>query len=73
VRCFTATYENKNFQHAAVLLSTLAPHLTELSKVFQAGCFNFAQIKVSVELCIHKLSDAAAKFELKANCEKFDL
>ena len=39
---------------------------------FEAGYFNFSQIKLSVELCINKLSDAAAKFELKANCEKFD-
>jgi len=72
VRCFTATYENKKFQHAAFLLSTLAPHLTELSKVFQAGYLNFAQMKASVELCINKLSDAAAKPELETNCEKFD-
>jgi len=50
----------------------LAPHLTELSKVFQAQYFNFAQTKPSVELCINKLSDAAGKSELKANCEKFD-
>ena len=33
---------------------------------------NFAQKKSSVELCINKLSDAAAKSELKANFEKFD-
>ena len=52
-------------------MSTLAPHLTELSKVFQAECFNFAQIKDSAELCINKLSDAAAKSELETNCEKF--
>jgi len=45
-------------------LPTLPPHLTELSKVFQAGCFNFAQTKASAELCINKLSDAAAKSEL---------
>jgi len=50
----------------------LAPHLTELSKVFQAGCLNFAEMKASVELCINKLSDAAAKSEVKANCEMFD-
>jgi len=50
----------------------LALHLTELSKVFQARCFNFAQMKASVELCINKLSDAAAKSKPKANCEKFD-
>jgi len=29
-------------------------------------------MKTSAELCIHKLSDAAAKSKLKANCEKFD-
>jgi len=72
VRCFTATYENKKYKHAAFLLSTLSPHLTELSKVFRAGYLNFAQMKASVELCINKLSDAAAKPELKANRENFD-
>jgi len=36
------------------------------------GCFNFAQMKASVELCINKLSDATAKSGLKAYCEKFD-
>ena len=36
-----------------------------LSKVFQAVCFDFAQVKASVELCINKRSDAAAKSELK--------
>jgi len=34
--------------------------------------FDFAQVKASEELCINKLSDAAAKSELKANCETFD-
>ena len=34
VRCFAATYENKIFQHVAFVFSTLAPHLTEQSKVF---------------------------------------
>jgi len=29
-------------------------------------------MKTSVELCINKLSDAAAKSKLKANCETFD-
>jgi len=72
VGCFTAASENKKIQHGAFLLSTLPPHLTELSEVFQAGCFNFAQIKASVELCINKLSDDAAKSELKATCQKFD-
>jgi len=33
---------------------------------------HFAQVKASVELRINKLSDADAKSELKANCEKFD-
>ena len=44
-RCFTAVCENKKFQHGTFFLSTLAPHLTELGKVFQAGCFNLAQMK----------------------------
>ena len=57
----------KQFQHGAVLLSTLAPHLRELSKVFQTVCFDLAQVKASVELCINKFSDAAAKSELIAN------
>jgi len=42
----------------------LAPHLTEVSKVFQAGYFKFVQMKASVKLCINMLSDAAAKSEL---------
>ena len=66
MRCFTATYENKKFKHAAFLLSTLAPHLTELSKAFQAGYLNFAQMKASVELCINKVSDAASKPRAKS-------
>jgi len=57
VRCFTATYKNKNFQYGAFFLSTLAPHLTELNKFFQAGYFDFAQVKASVELYINKLYD----------------
>jgi len=69
VRYFTPTYENKKIKQAAFLLSTLAPHLKELSKIFKAGCFNFAQIKYSVELRISKLSDAAAKSEIKPKCE----
>jgi len=60
------------FQHAAFLLSTLAHHLTELSKVFQVGCFNFSHMKASAELLINKLSDAGAKSELKPNCAKFE-
>jgi len=43
-----------------------------MSKVFQAGYFDFTQVKASVELCINKLSDAAGKSELKASYEKFD-
>jgi len=43
---------------------TLAPHMTEVSKVFQPGCFDFAQVEASVELWMNKLSDAAAKSEL---------
>jgi len=39
---------------------------------FLAGCFDFAQGKAFVELCINKLYDAAAKPELKFICEKFD-
>ena len=72
MRCFTATHKNKKIQHGASILSTLAPHLTELSKVFQARCFDFAQVKASVELCINKLSDAAVKSELEVNCDKSD-
>jgi len=39
VHWFAATYENKNFIMILYLVSTLLPHLTELSKVFQEGCF----------------------------------
>jgi len=42
MRSFTATYKNKKSQHGALVLSTLALHLTELSNVFQAGYFNLA-------------------------------
>ena len=62
----------QKLQHGAFLLPTLAPLPTELSEVFQAGCFNFAQMKAYVELWINKLSDAAAKSGLETNCEKFD-
>jgi len=48
-------------------VSLLVLHLTELSKDFQAGCFDLAQVKASAELYINKLSDAAAKSELKGN------
>ena len=43
---------------------------TSPDNVFQARCFNFAQVKASVELCINKLSDVGAKSELKVHCEK---
>jgi len=43
-----------------------------MNKDFQAGCFNFAQMKASVKLCINKLSGTTAKSALKANSEKFD-
>jgi len=70
---FYCDFWKQKFQHGAFLLSTLPPHLTELSKVFQAGCFNFAQMKASaIATCINRLSDAAAKSELEANCEKSD-
>jgi len=48
------------------MVATLEPHLTELSKVFQAVCFDLAHVKTSVELCINKPSDATAKSELIA-------
>jgi len=51
-------------------LSTLLAHLTEVSKAFQAECFNFGQMKASLELCVKKLSDAAAKSESKAEWER---
>jgi len=73
VRSFIASsfIENKKIPTWCVL-TTLPPHLTELSEVLQAVCFNFEQIKASVEMCMNMLSDVAGKSELKANCEKFD-
>jgi len=70
---FTVICENKKFHHGAFLFSTLLFHLTELSTIFQKGCFNFAQMKASVEPCINKLSDSdtAAKPELKSDCKRF--
>jgi len=61
------------FHYGASFIPTLLPHLTELSEVFQAGCFNLAQMKASVEveLCINKFSDAAAKSKLKSDWERF--
>ena len=69
---FYCDFWKQEFQHGAFVLSPLPPHLTELSKVFQAGCFDFVQMKASVELYINKLFGTAAKSELKTNCEKFD-
>ena len=46
----------KKISYGTFLLPKLAPHLTELSKVFQAECFDFAQVKASVERCITKVS-----------------
>jgi len=67
--CFIATYKNIKLQHVALLLSAL-PQLAESSEGFQAGLFNFAQTKASVELCINKLFDAAAKSEIKAMAKR---
>ena len=72
MRCFTATNENKKIQHGAFVLSLLTLHLTKVSNGFDSGCFDLAQVKASVELCIHKISDGAAKSEFKANFQKFD-
>ena len=47
-----------------------SPDRTE--QIFPAGCFNFAQMKASVELCINKLSGGWCRWyiiELKVNCE----
>jgi len=62
---FYCDLQKQKIQHGAFLLSTLVAHLTELSKVFQALCFDFAQVKASAKLCINMLSDAAVKSELK--------
>jgi len=62
VRYCSATYEKK-ISTCCFPFVNVGINLTELSKVLQEGCFNFAQMKASVELCINKLSDAAAKSE----------
>jgi len=54
MHCFTATYENKKYQHGTFVLSTLALHLTELSKVFQAGCFNQLYTEESFCRTVHQ-------------------
>jgi len=48
---FSAICENKTIHYGQ-------------SKVFQEGCFNFAQMKSSADLRINKLSDPAVKSEL---------
>ena len=67
MRCFTATYKKRNSTccFPFVKVGSLVPHMTELSNGFQAVCFDFAQVKASVEMCINKLPDAAAKSEFK--------
>jgi len=62
---FYCDLQKQKIQHDAFFLSALALHLTKLSNVDQAGCFDFAQVKASVELRINKLSDAAANPRLK--------
>jgi len=57
--------KTKNFN--VVLSLCQRCHLTRL-KVFQAGCFNLEQMKAFVKLCMNKLYNTAAKFELKPNC-----
>jgi len=69
---FHCACENKKFHYRAFFIPILLPHLTELSKNFRAGCFNLAQMKASVALCINKVSDAAAKSELKTDLERFE-
>jgi len=65
VPCFTASYVNTKIQHDAFFSSALPLHLIKLNNVKQAGCFGFAQVKSSAELCINKLFDAAANPSLK--------
>jgi len=65
VRCFTATSENEKFQHYRTEQS-----VSELTRVFQAGCLNLAQMKASAELCINKLSDIDAETELKLTAKR---
>jgi len=62
---FHCDLQKQKIQHDAFFLSALALRLTKLSNVDQAGYFDFAQVKASVELRINKLSDAAANPRLK--------
>jgi len=67
--CFRKT-SGANMGGAKLASCPRAP--SNLVTPLQTGCFNFAQMKASVELCINRLSDATAKSELKATCQKFD-
>jgi len=66
---FYCDLQKQKVQHDAFFLSALALHLTKLSNVDQAGCFDFPQVKASVELCINKLSDYAANPSLELIAE----
>ena len=57
---FYCDLQKQKIQHDAFFLSALPLHLTKLNNVDRAGCFDFAQVKASVELCTNKLSDSAA-------------
>ena len=52
------------FQHGAYLFVDIATSPDRSEQSFQAGCSTFAQMKISIKLCINKLSDAAGKSEL---------
>jgi len=53
------------FQHGAYLFVDIATSPDRSEQSFQAGCSNFAQMKISIKLCINKLSDAASKSSFK--------
>jgi len=53
------------FQHGAFLFVDLATSPDRSEQSFQAECSNFAQMKISIKLCINKLSDAAGKSSFK--------
>ena len=52
------------FQHGAFLFVDLATSPDRSEQSFQAECSNFAQMKISIKLCINKLSDVAGKSKL---------
>jgi len=64
--------KTKKMQHGASFCQHWHHTWQNWAVFLRGGCFDFPQVKSSVELCISKLSDAAAKSEFKANCEKFD-